>query len=143
MITAMELHDTFVSSVERNEDGSGDLRLWAVVHRFEGELNTGFHDSGWQNIRLHFTDFVIDGESGDGDDYIAEGFLAVNGVEDHGLLSFPVEHRGEVLLSIVVSVNDEFPTVTIRGSGLSICAEGEFKLEYVWNAPKAADAGSA
>ncbi|MBB5058350.1 hypothetical protein HDF16_003064 [Granulicella aggregans] len=60
MNTAMEMHDSVVLKYERFPDGTGFILFRAVVFRSDGRpaIDTGV--SGWQGVRMAFTEMVLE-----------------------------------------------------------------------------------
>lgn len=134
MNTAMEMHDSVVLQAEGSVDGSGFILFQAVVFRSSERPALDPGESGWQNVRMTFTDMDVEGLIPNDRPYAAAGYLSVDGTRDDGLIPFPANHVGEILLSMVLS--DEFETTNIRASSVSIKAEGEFELERIWPRPE-------
>ena len=130
MNTAMEMHDSVVLEYELLSDGTGFILFHAVVFRSDGRPAIDPGESGWQNLRMTFTDITLEGSIPLHKPYAADGHLSVDGVKDDGLIPFPARHSGKVLLSMELS--DEYATTTVRASSILIEAEGEFELEREW-----------
>lgn len=82
---------------------------------------------------MRLTGAVLDGTIPGDRPYAYDGSLRIDGVEScKGMIPFPLKQTGDILLSMTLS--DDFSGTTIRASGISIAPEGEFELEYVWNA---------
>jgi hypothetical protein len=127
MNTAMEMHDSVVLQVESSADGSGFILFRAVIFRSPLRPAIDPGEGGWQNVRMTFKDMRVEGTIPNDEPYAADGYLSVDRISDDGLIPFPANHLGEILLSMVLS--DKFETTNIRASSVSILAEGEFEFE--------------
>jgi hypothetical protein len=128
----MEMHDSVILAFEHNPDGGGVLLFKGSVYHAEGEPGRTLpQKSGWQNVRMQFTDMIVEGKIQDDKPYAADGSLRLDGFEYDNLIPVPLSHLGSVLLSMTLS--DDFAGTIVRASNISIVVEGEFELEYIWN----------
>jgi hypothetical protein len=130
MNMALEMHDSFILGIHRTDNGLGSVMLKGVVHQFEGEFGEQAHVSGWQRIRMSFTQMTFEGEACEPGSYVSEGFLSVNGAKED-LILFPARHVGAVRL--LMTVSDDFSTRSILARSLEIASEGSFEPETAWD----------
>jgi hypothetical protein len=125
------MHDSGVLAVSREDDGSGFVLFHGYVYRSAGNPGHDPSESGWQNVRMRFTDMTVEGPPCEPDAYVSDGDLTVNGAQFNNMIPFSASNCGKVCLSMCVAY--DFEMRTIRGASISIEAEGEFKIEAVWD----------
>lgn len=132
MNTAMELHDSRILQFTQSPDGTGDLLFYGHVYRSEG--TPGSHlpqTSGWQNIRMCFTEMKFTGEPFEDNAFVSEGQLWLADKANYGLLTFPIEFLRGVRL--VMATANDFADREIRAESISIRCEGDFEPESFWH----------
>jgi hypothetical protein len=78
MNTAMEMHDSGLLELRTEADGSGFALFRAVVWRSEGMPGQDAQESGWQNVRMRFTDMIVEGSWKGDPPYASGGFLSLD-----------------------------------------------------------------
>jgi hypothetical protein len=126
MNTAIEMHDSEVLSIEREDRGKGFVLLNAYVHRTDGEPGVAPAEGGIQPIRIRFEEMTVEGEVGDLPTYIFEGSIKFGQNIQDNIVPFPAAYSGPVRMSVMLSPDAR--VVIVAGSGSSIEAEGEFKF---------------
>lgn len=128
---AMEMHDSWLKGLDCHVDGIGYALFHAVIHRGEGEIFPGPHESGWQDIRFNFEGMRIEGEVGELKTWTSDGNLWIDGKNENGIIYLPSDHSGSICLEMCLA--DDFRTLKIHARKISSIFISEFKFEHTWD----------
>ena len=126
MNSAIEMHDSECVSIEIDSRGQGTVIFDAYVHRTDGEPGRSAGDGGIQRIRMKIEDAKIEGRIGELPTYLYEGCLTVGSALQENMIPFPAEYSAATCLRMMFA--EDARIVIIRGTGISIEAEGLFKF---------------
>ena len=128
---AFEFHDSRLTEFERREDGSGYLLFRASVYRTQGELFRAGQESGFQFVRIHFTEMHVNGPIVL-DEHSAGGSITLDGRTTDDIIYLPLDLEGPVKLTFQLS--PRFETTVVEAQSIRVELEGEFERERVWGA---------
>jgi hypothetical protein len=131
MNTAVEMHDSEILSIDREETGQGSVLLDAYAHRTNGEPGVDPGEGGVQRIRIRVEEMAVEGEVGNLPAYILEGSVKFEQTIQDNIVPFPAAYFGRVRMSMILSPDAR--VVVVAGTGISFEAEGEFR--FVENFP--------
>jgi hypothetical protein len=126
MNAAIEMHDSELLALEREETGQGSVVLKAYVHRTEGEPGVTSGEGGVQRIRIRVEGMTVEGEVGSLPADIFEGSVKFAQTTHDNIVPFPASYSEPVRLSMMLSPDARI--VVVAGTGISFEAEGEFRF---------------
>jgi hypothetical protein len=129
---AMEMHDSSLEELVCNSDGTGYALFHAVIHRGEGEIFPGPHESGWQGLRFDFEGMRIEGKVGELNTWASDGELWIDGKNENGIICLQPDHVGDLCLEVCLA--QDFRILKIHATRIQSSLIGEFKLECLWDA---------
>ena len=123
---AIELHDSELGAIVREDDRVIVRLLPAYVHRSAGEPGVADGIGGWQPCTLTFDAATIDGVVGELPTDVMSGVLVVDGKSYPNMIPLPQENRS-VAVMLVLHLDPDYREVIVSGSGFRFVPNGEFE----------------
>ena len=123
---AIQLYDSELGAIVREEDRVDVRLLPAYVHRSAGEPGVADGIGGWQPCASTFEVATINGVVGELPTDIMSGALVVEGRSRSTMIPLPAEIKG-VAVMLVLHLDPDYREVIVSGSGFRVVPTGEFE----------------
>lgn len=126
---AMEIHDSHLKDFAVNDDGTGFLLWHGYVYIFVGEFASSPYLSGWQKVRLSFTDMIVQGTVARGE-YSVDGELQPLSRVGSGMIDLNPSELHDI--SLTFNLSPSFGDIHVRASKMVSSLEGPFEPGTIW-----------